>query len=169
MLSCRARQAFVFPTVNGFTTFCDSEAETQDPGILHALAREVSLEFRCPVFCVLNHDDDILWYALYENGELMDEYDSYPGYFEGYFSLPKGGDATKLCRVLGTVHKEAKVEEILRKPHNERGYVVELDRHQDLVEALGLPKASVGFGYRYLERGEAPEGIEEGDLKRSPN
>ena len=46
------------------------------------LGTRLSLEFGCPVLAVLNHDDDILWYQLFENGKLADEYDSTPGYFD---------------------------------------------------------------------------------------
>ena len=163
------RKAFVFPTVNGFTTFCDALSETQEPGVIDELARKASNDLGCPLLCVLNHDDDVLWFGLYKKGELLDEYDSFPGYFEGHFNPPKGGDAASLCKLMGATNNEivAGVEAVLRKPHNEDGYIFEVDRHAALVEAVGLPSFSVGAGYRYLERGELPEGLEGKDIKQS--
>lgn len=137
----------------------------QDERVIHDLAREASAQLHCYVLSALNHDDDILWLSLYENGELSDVYDSFPTYFEGYFSAPKGGDATRLCKFAATKNSEHRVEEILRKPHNGEGYVIETERHADLVAALGLPTFSVGVGYRYLERGEIPEGLRLEDFK----
>jgi hypothetical protein len=160
------RKAFVFPTINGFTTFCDAEAETQEPKAIDELGRKASVALQCPIFCVLNHDDDILWYALYEDGEISDEYDSFPTYFEGIFSPPKGGNAAKLCNLAGSMDKQAELSEILRRPHGSDGYVLESERHADIATAIGLPSFSIGFGYRYLERSELPEGLDQTDLLR---
>jgi hypothetical protein len=163
------RKAFVFPTIRGLTTFCDAQAETQEPRLIEELARKASRDLGCPILCVLNHDDDVLWYGLYERGEVLDEYDSFPGYFEGHFNPPKGGDAASLCKLVGATNEETVVgvEAILRKPHNEDGYIFEVDRHTALVEAVGLPRFSVGAGYRYLERGELPDGLDRESLKQS--
>jgi len=167
LLSRGGRKAFVFPATNGYTTFCDEAADTQDDRIVRSLAQDVSRQLKCPVFAVLNHDDDTLWFVLYKDGVLLDEYDSFPTYFDGAFSPPKGGDAALLCKVIGSRRSETDVAEILRKPHNAEGYVLETDRHAALAEALGLPSFSVGFGYRYLERGELPEGLEETQMRRT--
>ncbi|HUJ41021.1 MAG TPA: hypothetical protein VLW54_10770 [Candidatus Acidoferrales bacterium] len=167
LLSQLGRNAFVLPTADGFTTFCDEAVDTQDDLAIRGLAQDVSRRLQCAVFAVLNHDDDILWYALFANDELLDEYDSFPTYFEGIFSPPKGGDAALLCKVIGSRRSETDVAEILRKPHNAEGYVLETDRHAALAEALGLPSFSVGFGYRYLEMGELPEGLEETQMRRT--
>jgi len=163
------RKAFVFPTVNGFTVFCDAQAETQERRIIDELARKASHDLGCPVFCVLNHDDDVLWYGLYEQGELLDEYDSSPGHFEGQFSSPKGGNAASLCRIMGVTDSKAvaAVEVALRKPHSEEGYIFEVERHAAVAKAVGLPSCSVGICYSYLQRGELPDGLRREDVRRS--
>jgi hypothetical protein len=167
LLSRRGRKAFVFPATNGYTTFCDEAADTQDDRIVRSLAQDVSRQLKCPVLAVLNHDDDILWFVLYKDGVLLDEYNSFPTYFDGAFSPPKGGDAALLCKVIGSGRSETDVAEILQKPHDEGGFVIEMERHAALATALGLPSFSVGFGYRYLERGELPEGLEKGEMRHS--
>ena len=51
-------------------------------------------------------------------------------------------------------------EAVLRKAD----YVVAMERHHDLAAALGLPAFAVGCGFRYVEEGELPEGLSDGDL-----
>jgi len=41
------------------------------------------------------------------------------------------------------------------------------DRHGDLCRALGLPAFAVGFGYRYLDRGELAPGLERTALRKT--
>jgi hypothetical protein len=144
-LTQRRRKAFVCPTSDGFTVFCNEQAETQDPHVIDELARTVSGDLACPLVAVLNHDDDILWLSLYEKGELLDQYDSFPTYFEDAFSPPKGGDASKFRRILAAGANESTIEGILRKPHNDEGYIFEIERHADLASALGMPAFSVGL------------------------
>ncbi|HYJ48238.1 MAG TPA: hypothetical protein VEV81_16615, partial [Pyrinomonadaceae bacterium] len=99
-LTRQQRTAYVSPTVDHCTVVYDEECESQDTQVLEQLAAGLSERFGCPALAVLNHDDDILWYKLFEAGRLADEYDSAPAYFdeEAESSEPKGGDALKLCR-----------------------------------------------------------------------
>src|SRR5262249_3594018 len=112
--------------------------------------------------------DDIFWYQLYLSGELVDEYDSLPGYFDASAepSAPAGGDAQKLCKAFGAA-SVAQVESILRKSSfDEDGYVFAVERHTDLARALGIPSFGVGAGFRYVADGELPEGLDEGGILR---
>lgn len=160
------RSALVTPAHDGCVVVFDEASDDQDQDVISELAAELSHELGCPVLAVLNHDDDILWYQLYLGGELADEYDSSPGYFDpsAEHSGPAGGDAEKLCAAFGA-SKLAEVESILRKPALEAGgYTFALDRHADLARALGIPSFAVGSGFRYISQGELPEGLEEDDL-----
>ena len=151
------RLAIVSPTVDGFTVVYDSESERQDPNVLSGLACDLSKVFRCPALAVLNHDDDILWYQLFINGALVDEYDSAPNYFSGPPAPPEGGDPEKLCNAFGASGSEGPVDGFLRS-----GYTFAIERHEDLVRALGMPSFAAGSGFNYVEAGEVflPEGIE---------
>jgi hypothetical protein len=162
------RSAVVTPQQKGCVVVFDEESDTQNREVISGLAQDLSRELRCPVLVVLNHDDDILWYQLYVSGDLADEYDSCPGYFDPAAepSSPEGGDAQKLCTVFGS-NEVSEVERILRKSSfDEDIYAFAVQRHAALAQALGLPDFAVGAGYRYVSDGEIPEGLSEDDLLR---
>jgi hypothetical protein len=145
----------------------DEASDHQDQGIIAGLASILSQKFSCPVLAVLNHDDDILWYQLYSSGKLADEYDSSPGYFEGEPSPPAGGDAQKLCSAF-EASAVAEVESVLRKTSfDEGGYAFAVHRHTDLARVLGISTFGVGLGFRYVSKGELPDGLDEAELVRT--
>jgi hypothetical protein len=154
------REAYVSPPENGCTVVYDRECEEQDIEELNLLAGSLSAKLRCPALGALVHDDDVLVLMLHENGKLTDEYNSAPRYFEsGEFTEPEGGDAARLCRAFGTANV-ASVESALRTQRaggGDQGFVFEMERHEALVEALGLPAVAV-TGYTYIEQGDVPEG-----------
>jgi len=160
------RSAIVTPEQDGCVVIFDEQSDDQDSAVIAALASRLSRELRCPVLAILNHDDDIFWYHLYLSGELADEYDSSPGYFDASAepSAPAGGDAQKICSAFG-VASVAEVESILRKSSfDEGGYTFAFERHADLARALGIPSFGVGAGFRSISDGELPEGLDEGSL-----
>ena len=162
------RSAIVTPAQDGCVVVFDEQSDDQDSAVITELASRLSREFRCPVLAVLNHDDDILWYQLYLGGELADEYDSAPSYFDAAAepSGPAGGDAQKLCSAFGS-SAVADVEDVLRKSsYDEGGYTFAFERHADLARALGIPSFGVGAGFRYVSDGELPEGLDEESLVR---
>ena len=67
---------------------------------------------------------------------------------------------------------------LLRKPHGILGllsfyfkfrlaYVVEVHRHLDLTNLLAMPRAAVGLGYTYINKGDTPEGMARESLRRT--
>jgi hypothetical protein len=165
-LTRQGNRAYVSPTVNEFTVVCDKQCDTQDTAIIHSLAASLSARFECPALAVLNHDDDILWYRLYERGQLVDEYDSSPGCFKGKTSKPAGGNAARLCALMGSQNVEA-VASVLHKAQGIKGYIFAIQRHEDLARALGIPIFTVGLGYEYIELGEIPGDLDSESLKRT--
>ena len=72
------RRSVVTPSQAGCVVAFDKEADTQAtmrPEVGSLLSRATN----CPVLAVLNHDDDVLCYWLFERGELSDSYNSNPG------------------------------------------------------------------------------------------
>lgn len=161
------RTAFVSPTVNNTTTVYDAECDTQDTNAISKLSKKLSSNFSCPAWAVLNHDDDVLAWELYENGKLIDEYDSSPGNFESNAepATPIGGDSEALVRLLSSAGVVAEVEKIIRtSSFDSDGFVFAYERHQALADKLGLPKFVVGFGYNYISAGELPLGFKKDDF-----
>lgn len=156
----KGRHAAVSPTIRDFTVVWDEECDSQDVRVLEALAKRLSHELSCPAWAVLNHDDDVLMCLLFVAGEKLDEYNSCPGYFEGTGSKPEGGNASLLAKTFGAETAATSVENILR---NQDGYTFAVERHQALVEALGIPSFGVGTGYSYITSGECPPGLENVD------
>jgi hypothetical protein len=154
------RKAFVSPTLNDITVFYDEKADSQDDKVIKDLGARASKDLGAPVLAVLNHDDDILSYWLFEAGKLADEYNSCPGYFDGGDETPAGGDSKKLCAAFGVAAKAKQVEKVLR---NEE-YVFALDRHKDLAELLKNPWSYACMGYGYIKEGSFPEGVSKKDL-----
>lgn len=160
------RKAVVTPERNGCVVVFDEESDKQDEKCITELAAKLSREIHCPVLAILNHDDDILWYHLYEDGQLADKYDSSPNYFEPTAepSAPAGGNAQRLCAAFGATDV-ASVERVLRKSaFEEGGYVFAFQRHADLVHALGISEFGVGTAYASFERGEYPGGLSADNL-----
>lgn len=167
-LTQQKRRAFVSPTVGECTVVYDEECESQDTRILEELAANLSRQFNCPALAVLNHDDDILWYRLFDAGQPLDEYNSSPDYFDGdedESPLPKGGDVRRLCRAFKAEQSVTEVERVLRAVDED--YVFSSERHEDLFKALGIPTFSVGCGYNYLQEGDLPEGLDSDSLKHT--
>ena len=162
------RSAIITSPQGGCIVVADEEADKQNIDDIRSLAQRLSLHVDAPVFAVLNHDDDILWYCLSRNGEIVDEYDSTPGYFESGMdlSLPVGGNAKELCAAFGSSALNY-VEEVLRKSsYNNDGYAFAYDRHAELAKVLGLPNFSVGFCFGGASAGYLPEGLSEENLVR---
>jgi hypothetical protein len=154
------RKAFVGPPLDGMTVFFDEASDTQDDAVIKDLGKLASRELAAPVLAVLNHDDDILAYWLFEGGDIADEYNSCPGYFSGENETPVGGDAKKLCAAFGTPELAEQVDKALR---NEE-YVFALDRHKELAELLRLPWPFVSMYFGCIKEGSVADGVSEKDL-----
>lgn len=162
------RVAYVAPVDNGNTVVYDRQSDEQDLSAIEQVGTRLSLELNAPVLAILNHDDDILCYWLFQSGQLVDEYNSCPSCFHEASEEPSGPtkcDAQKLCDAFGCPQNADRVEAILQKSSfDDDGYVFEVDRHSDLVNALALSDYAVGMGYDYIEDGELPEGLKQDDL-----
>jgi len=160
------RRAIVTPAVNGFTTVCDKESESQDHHIVGSVALTLSARLQCPTWAILNHDDDVLWYQLYDCGELADEYISSANWWDAESGPPPRGNAVQLSRLMGAPGNAKIVQKILSRSSGIFGYLFAINRHSDLVKALGMPLYGVGSGHKYLSRGDLPEGLSAEDLAR---
>ena len=157
ILERAGRKAVVTPAFGGFVVAYEEQSDTQDTGAVAQVGSLLSREAHAPVLGVLNHDDDIFCYWLFEDGRLSDHYNSCPDYFgePDPEEAEAVGDAQRLCEALAAPAAIDQVESLL---HGEN-FVFAVERHALLATALGLPDCSVGLGYQYIGRGELPDGM----------
>jgi hypothetical protein len=117
------------------------------------LLGDLTKRLACAGLAVMNADDDVLVYVLAERGRVVDEYDSNPGYDAGGDTTPTGGDARLLCAAFS----RADAQELVRTILHDVAPTFEFERHEALVNALGLPASAVGMGYGYISEGEAED------------
>lgn len=174
-----ARRAYVTPETSGWIVVYDQQTDDFDLSILESLALTLSTRFSCTALASCNADDDVLWLALYENGILSTRYASSRKEFEDGGEFPDLKDTARvLARVFEKPEAKNRVLSLLRKSHGALGllslflrirlaYVVEVQRHLDLSNLLGMPRAAVGLGYTYVNKGETPEGMDREALRRT--
>lgn len=153
------RTAIVGPTFDGLTCFFDEESDSQHEGAIKTVAERTSRDLEAPVLAVLNHDDDVLAYWLFESGDLVDEYNSCPGYFDDGEQTPAGGDAKKLCAAFGATANVQQVSEILGSEE----FVFAFKRHTDLAELLRLPMNHICMAYSDVRQLVPPNRPKDGE------
>ena len=151
------RVAIVSPPHVGYVVVYDEETDRQALASIIQVGTLLSESVNAPVLAVLNHDDRILRYWLFEKGAIVDAYDSRPDYFNKFFldlneddddDEMKDIDTTQISRSekLKDCFKSnldlAKVKKILRNK-----YPSETTRHQAFTIEVGLPGWSIGVGY----------------------
>jgi hypothetical protein len=154
------RTAFVSAERRGWIVVYDKQLELAEPEEAERVAGALSTRLLSVAVAVSVYDDDVLWLCICDKGNCVDKYNSRPGYFEGTSSIPAGGNVRRIAAALQVHDAEQLVNTVL----HEHAYVVETARHADLASALDLPEFSVGFGYKYLHRGELPVSLQESDL-----
>jgi hypothetical protein len=173
------RRAYVTPEASGWIVVYDQQTDDFDLSVLESLALTLSTRLSCTALASCNADDDVLWMALYEQGILSTRYASSRKEFEDGGEFPDLKDTAQvLARVFEKPEAKSQVLRVLRKSHGALGllslflkirlaYIVEIGRHLDLSDLLGMPRAAVGLGYTYVNRGETPEGMDREALRRT--
>jgi hypothetical protein len=157
------RAAYVSPTVNCFTTVYCQETDRQEFDSIENSGRRLSGSLTCPVLGVVLHDNDVLYYWLFVNGEIRQVYNSSPAYFDPHSEPlpPEGGESVELCEAFGVPSAADSVEAILREDLLEDGATLtdELERHRALAAVLGMPDCAIGVGYEAIQHGYLPDNI----------
>jgi hypothetical protein len=168
-LGNQGRSAFVSPTEDSLTTVYEMDSDEGDSIILTDLAEDLSGYFGCPALAVHVENEELFRYWLYSDGELIDSYKSPAQTLDpDGKGNPKsqGGKPELLTQLFNNDASSEEIIDILHCPDQDCGFSLAVDRHLSLVELLGLPMCSVGFGFCDLDSGEYPEDLDEEDLLR---
>jgi hypothetical protein len=146
----------VLPAKGGWTTLYEERASEQDDGRIRDLAGGLSRDLSAAAIAFLVHDSDIACYWLYENGQLLDEYNSCPNYWDDDATekgTPTGGTTDVLVRYCrqGVTHDE--LADILGQDTLYAENVIE-----QLADALGIDQTRALADYRDGTRGGGPPG-----------
>lgn len=120
----------------------------------YSIGGEIAAEVGGVALHLMVHDDDVMAYWLWEEGELVDWFWSRPGYFGEETRAeqePMKGDAKALARVLGG--SERGYADLLGR--GERAIVMEHERLKRFGEVSGI--ANLLTAYEYLKAGETEE------------
>lgn len=141
---------FLAPAIDGWVTVYP-EQNGQESAVAEALS--LKLPEIVLIHCMV-HDDDLFAYSVFENGRVVDAYNSCPEYFGDEDAPERGGNAQTLKHLL--VEPE-KVDDLQRLLDAER-FTFELERPDRFADFLGLPNTA--SAYEYLKEGET-EGVRE--------
>src|SRR4051794_11380051 len=75
-------EAFVSPTIDGHTVVFEKAIDEQNPEAIERLGQAVTQRLSCSALAGVLHDDDVLYLWLFQNGHVLDHYDSSPAYFD---------------------------------------------------------------------------------------
>jgi hypothetical protein len=73
----------IIAAAGGWTSLYEKRASEQDVDRVRGLAAGLAADLKVAAIAFLVHDSDIACYWLYDNGQLVDEYNSCPDYFAG--------------------------------------------------------------------------------------
>ena len=174
------RRSYVTPENHGWVVIYDQECDKFDLDELESLALTISTRLSCTALASFNADDDVLWIGAFEAGTRTARYASAREQFEDSAEFPALLEVAEvLCRMFGKSGQVMNVQKILRRGHGALGlltlllpklrvaYIAEVVRHADLAKSLGIPLATVGLGYRYVNRGKTPPGMNRDALQRT--
>lgn len=122
---------------------------------LREWAEELSEQLNTAAFGFMVEGGELFKFALYEGGELIDEYCSNPGYpFESKSAT--GGDVTILIRFGADGTTKAMLKRLLhagKTAQTEAERKVVADKlAQGLAPLIGIPRLQMCTGYNYLKR-----------------
>ena len=151
-------------TLNGWATLYEELASEQDDTRIESLTADLSRDLQVPAIAFMVHDSDIACYWLFENGRLLDQFNSCPDYFDDAMDdEPSGATGGRPeirlpFTLLGV--QAAQLEAILSQKSLFAENVIE-----QLAETLGIaPERAVGdFRNGFMDGGEDEDDAGGGD------
>ncbi len=149
-------RAYVSPDAADWVTVYSEVTEDQNDETLRQIASGLSRTLKTDVVAFLVHDSDIALYWLFRSGDLIDQFNSAPNYFEGAGDSDEaeGGDPDALLPLCIPSTTRAQLEQVL---HPSDGFPLMAEEIVDeLAKLLGIDDARSNLGFKYFE-GEGEE------------
>lgn len=141
----------------GWVAIYDQATEGQDVDALEAVAALASRALGAPAVTALVHDSDVLDLRLFEAGERVDRYDSFPGYFGGKVTKKQRADASGHPERWRGVLIAGATTEALRKAWTAEDHFAERTLRKTCA-LIGCDPSRASVGYRYALEMGLPEG-----------
>lgn len=99
----------IAPAKNGWVSLYEERASRQNENRICDLAAGLSADLKTAAIAFSVHDSDIACYWLYENGTLLDKFNSCPDYFGGgpVSATARGGQPDILLHSVGQASQKA--------------------------------------------------------------
>ena len=168
------RTGYISPVINQSVVVFDRESEDQDVSVITNLTSKLSKNLKCVAFTVLVHDGDIFFYWLYQNGKLIDEYNSIPNYFDDSIDpASHGGNVQKLCQAFKKLEALNTVQHLFHQVYLgnvnddwDEEHLAGEDIHAELVKALELPAITIETGFYSIENDFIDDNFDKASLIR---
>ena len=137
--------AWVTGAKNGWITIYEEGASTQDEDRIRKLTERVSAGLKAPAIAFLVHDSDFLCYWLFDDGRLIDDFNSCPDYFdEGANEDALTGRPDVLLKYCPPGTKLGDVEQVL----SDKEQVFAENQLTKLADLLEIDSMRAGVDYR---------------------
>jgi hypothetical protein len=125
----------VLPARKGWVTLYEEQASAQDDARIKSLTGDLSRELQVPAVAFLVHDSDVACYWLFENGRLLDHFNSCPDYFDAgpTGGGARGGEPAILARFAREGVRPEAIATMLAQEHVFAEHLIE-----QLADALGI-------------------------------
>jgi hypothetical protein len=110
-----------------------------------------------PVIAFTVHDSDVFWYWLFDNGAIVDNYDSAPNYFEDGSKTPSGGNAEALKPYCLDVATREQIDTILHPRPEDMATFAE-DIACNLAKIMGISTECARASFGYIMQGDIDTG-----------
>lgn len=147
---------FISHSNGGWVGVHDEAMQSQDEALCSQIARELSQRLDTTAIAFLIHDGDFLCYWLARQGELLDAYNSMPGYFdeEAEATGPSGGDPTQLAEACGRPDVQAELSAVLAEPDSDA-----FNQLAQLGSLLGIPDPHIDYNLLTYVPPQLPPGV----------
>jgi hypothetical protein len=126
--------------------FCEKISSNQDDIYGAALGLSISKDLNCRVIYSLIHDSDVLLIQYFKDGELLLNYNSWPGYFDGNEPKPRYGNIEVFCA-------DFEVDKTLIKNilDNKNKHIFAEDILSEFAKTISAPEVIAYCSYNYME------------------